>query len=480
MITFYCPPTNPFNKKTCFYFLSCFFVGFSLWTYHYVGQSNLNQLISTIVFGFSGLLSANKYFTLSIVRFLLLYPLAITVLLLLFEQKLKYYLNIVPSTLMLAGLSTLSIQYDIPHFIQHLHAHNETDYFAHAFNNPKDVTFHLPKHPQNLVLIYVESLEANYQNTQLFDKNLLQALDGFKQPHISFQQFKQTRGADWTMGGIVSSQCGIPLKLTTLFNGNDIGSNVGHFLPGAICLSDVLANLGYHNVFMKGAALSFAGTDTFLKTHHYHEMLGKETWLKQGFSHQQMTAWGLPDDMLFEKAKKKLRQLIQARTPFNLTLLTVDTHGVDGLLNQTCAAHGGKNFEDIVECSANQVADFVHYVNAEKWSDKVTIIIMGDHLAMKNAAYDTLTKKQPRHIFNLILSNNTLQKNRDTIFHVDLFPTILSALGITWTGTEKLALGYSALAPMKKPLSTSEHFNTIEKIEASNSKSYHQLWTQPN
>ncbi len=476
LILFTWPLITTKRKKAAIYFIGCFLLSFASWTYYYVGMSNINQLISTVVFGFTGLLSANRYFTLSLTRFLLIYPLAITLLLLLFKNKLGRLQKIIPRFFILTGLCVLSIQYDIPNLMKNVGQSNPTDYFADAFINPAHIRFQTAQKPKSLILIYVESLESNYQNTQLFDHNLLAALSDLKQPHISFKQFEQTTGADWTMGGMVASQCGIPLKLTTLFNGNDIGSNISHYLPGATCLSDVLATLGYHNVFLKGGSLKFSGTDTFLKTHHYHEMFGKHEWLKKGFGKHQMTAWGLPDDLLFQKAKLKLKQLVQTNQPFNLTLLTVDTHGVDGLLNQACATQGGKTFEDIIECSARQVADFIRYVKRQDFSDRITIVVMGDHLAMKNAAFSKLTAGPKRYIYNMIISENALHKNRDTIFHVDLFPTILSALGITWPGENKLALGYSALTPMTETLSESAHFNTIEKIAASNSIRYNQLW----
>ena len=279
------------------------------------------------------------------------------------------------------------------------------------------------------------------------------------------------------MGGIVSSQCGIPLKLTTLFKGNDIGSNTKYFLPKATCLSDVLNTLGYHNVFLNGATLQFAGINNFLKTHHYHEMLGKEEWLKQGFHDDQMTPWGLPDDLLFEAAKLKLNTLMKSQQLFNLTLLTVDTHGINGFLNQTCAKQGGKSFEDIIECSANQVADFINYVDQKGWLDQVTIVVMGDHLAMKNAAYHQLATQSPRYIFNLIVSHQKPQQNREQLLHVDVFPTILSALDVTWPSGEKLALGYSALTPLSQPLDELDHFEAIKKINNLKSPKYNQMWS---
>jgi phosphoglycerol transferase len=66
-----------------------------------------------------------------------------------------------------------------------------------------------------------------------------------------------------------------------------------------------------------------------------------------------MNDWGLYDDMLFIEAEKKLDELeSHPNTPFNLTLLTIDTHGPNGYVSKHCANQHGvtkSNFEGIVE-----------------------------------------------------------------------------------------------------------------------------------
>ena len=480
-------------KRAIFYFLGLLFLGFYFWTKNNIGDTNFEQLFSTVMFGFHGVLSVSLVLIESMVDYVLVGPLLITMFTLFTEQWIsknnylrlrfkfiRYMQTVFPAVLLITGLILVGSQYHIPDAIKSLHNINqnsEEDYFAKNYKNPADVTFQMTNKPKNLILIYVEGLESTYQNPKLFGHNLLASLNEIKQPNISFNKFKQSGGADWTIGGLVSSQCGIPLKIISLFNGNNFGKNVNQFLSGAICLGDVLKSLGYTNIFLNGASLKFSGKGTFLKTHQYEELFGREEWLANGFSMLDMIGWGLPDDLLFQKARVKLHQLMKKDRLFNLTILTVDTHGPDGQLNKSCYAHGARVFEDIVQCTANEVADFINYIELQGWMDRVTIVVTGDHLAKGNAVSNKLNSSASRYVFNMIINQGSLQKNRETIVHVDLFPTILNALGITWSD-EHLALGYSGVNVLNNKLSFDDHFKTIEKIVASRSNVYDKLWLQ--
>lgn len=133
---------------------------------------------------------------------------------------------------------------------------------------------------------------------------------------------------------------------------------------------------------------------------------------------------------------------------YHLTILTIDTHGKDGRLSKNCIKRGGQNFENVVECSSTEVANFIHYIANKGWLDRVTIVVTGDHLVMANAVSDKLNLVQNHYIYNLMISDKKLPKSRDTIVHFDLYPSILQALGFSWDD-DKLGLGYSAIGVKK-------------------------------
>ena len=124
----------------------------------------------------------------------------------------------------------------------------------------------------NLVYIYGESLERTYFDNDAFP-NLTPELGKIKDQGLDFSNTMQLPGTDYTIAGMVASQCGIPLFAP--FEGN-ASASVSSFFPQNICLGDILKNSGYENYFVQGANLRFAGKDVFLKSHGFDHLYGAE------------------------------------------------------------------------------------------------------------------------------------------------------------------------------------------------------------
>ena len=123
----------------------------------------------------------------------------------------------------------------------------------------------------NSVYIYGESLERTYFDNDAFP-NLTPELGRIKDEAIDFSNTMQLPGTDYTIAGMVASQCGIPLFAP--FEGN-ASASVSSFFPQNICLGDILKNSGYENYFVQ-ANLRFAGKDVFLKSHGFDHLYGAE------------------------------------------------------------------------------------------------------------------------------------------------------------------------------------------------------------
>jgi phosphoglycerol transferase len=376
--------------------------------------------------------------------------------------------------IVLCGLSFFIYQFNVINFAKkRFHSTSAHDFYKSHYINPNNIVF-TKLHPKSLVLIYVEGFETTYSDAALFQRNLLQRLTTFADSSISFNKFTQVSGTGWTIAGLVATQCGIPLKSVTVFGDNRQGEVINQFLSGAKCLSDILAENGYHNVYMKGASLHFGGVRQFLKTHHYTEIYGKEEWLEKGES-ENMSGWGLHDDALFAQAKIRLKTLIESGKLFNLTILTVDTHGIDGYLTHFCQQHGYHGFDGIVECTAHQLSDFLQYIKQEGWLNKISVVVIGDHLAMRNPVYEKLRLSPARYIFNLILAQPKIFKRTDEIVHFDLLPTILDSIGILYPGG-RLGLGYSGLRGKNLFALPSNRISNLENNIENDSVTYNRLW----
>ncbi|MDM8620750.1 phosphoglycerol transferase I, partial [Escherichia coli] len=129
--------------------------------------------------------------------------------------------------------------------------------FAAYYKEPSKT---IPDPKLNLVYIYGESLERTYFDNEAFP-DLTPELGALKNEGLDFSHTQQLPGTDYTIAGMVASQCGIPLFAP--FEGN-ASASVSSFFPQNICLGDILKNSGYQNYFVQGANLRFAGKDVFL------------------------------------------------------------------------------------------------------------------------------------------------------------------------------------------------------------------------
>lgn len=482
------------------YFVA-FFLSFSAyWVNNNFGDPSLEQVLYHLQFGMDGLVDTDAGIVRSFVEECFYWPLALAFTLVMFERLLGYFLinrlktykvhtttfdqalekiakiiywlinHRAPLYAFFGGIIYFGVQFSL---LTYVHQKFGRDYFAENYLNPKNVqiTGKSPTKLKNLVLIYVESLENTYRDENLFGKNLLNSLD--KIGGVSFNSFRQAPGTGWTIAGITATNCGLPLKSVTIYGGNDQGENIKSFLPKAICLGDVLHAHGYHNVYFGGDALAFSGKGKFFQDHHYDEIYGREE-IKGELTSAQMNYWGLYDDDLLVKVKAKLISLHGKKQPFNLTFTTIDTHGPDGHFSKRCQKNGAKNFDDVIECTSNQVADFVNFIKKKGYLKDTNVVILGDHLAMYNPVHEKLEAVHDRHIYNQFISYKKIVKTRDDVLHFDMFPTILEFIGFHVEGG-KLGLGYTAITPNITQPSPNE-LAEMESDLLNESETYIDLW----
>jgi phosphoglycerol transferase len=313
------------------------------------------------------------------------------------------------------------------------------------------------EHKRNLVLIYLESGEATLADDQLFEKDafvplkeVTKASDGWQSVH----DFQQYRGGGWTMSGLISTQCGVPLKGTGSSAGNDLGGGLDTYLGGATCMGDVLEEHGYTNVFLGGANGSFAAKDNFLSGHGYSEQKDLADWRAAGEPEKNFRSdWGLSDERLMAYAKDEIDGLHaeaeKTGQPFNLSVLTLDTHEPVHVYDY-CAVDTQEKVTSVFSCSMTQVAAFVEHMKENGYLDDTAVVIVGDHLkhmGANDAFHDQLDNHPNRTIFNRIWipGGDRSSRLRPHMDQLNMYPTILEAAGLTLQDHEA-GLGVSAFA----------------------------------
>ena len=139
-------------------------------------------------------------------------------------------------------------------------------------------------------MIYAESVEELYFDTDIFGDLLPKIRQLSKNAH-RFSNVRQVGGTGWTIAGIVASQCGFPLKVSSHLASNSTMASVDKPYPDQTCLADILSGNGYETVYMGGAPLWFAGKGNFLRTHGYKRVFGDEAFTSiSPFSEEYLTA----------------------------------------------------------------------------------------------------------------------------------------------------------------------------------------------
>ena len=475
----------PRLMRSSLYLLAFFLFCFSYWIHRYFGKPDLDQITYHLNFGLELARTTDPALTRRFIRWCVLVPLVLLALLSYCEPRVWRAIAKIPRRfhalfyrlhkwfpqLLILGATTFWMC-DVS-ALKYVTANFGPDYFGANYVRPGSVKLVAGK-PKNLILIYVESLEQGYSASATFGRDLLAPLTGLH--GTSFPDYEQAPGTGWTIAAIVATQCGVPLERVTVFDGNTQGEMINSFLKSAVCLPDLLAEQGYHNVFMGGASTSFAGKDKFLNQHHYHEVYGREEWLKSGAQQSDMNGWGLYDADLFSRARTKLRELSARHEKFDLTLLTVDTHEPEGHLSASCANDGYTAFDGVVSCTAREVADFVRYAKDNGYLEDTNIVILGDHLSRKNPLTAQLEQLPERTIFNSFISNDTPVPNRTHLLHFDLMPTILEFTGYTVPGG-RMGLGYSGFNEhTRQP--PKDRLAEMDKDLLNRSDKYMALWAE--
>lgn len=332
---------------------------------------------------------------------------------------------------------------------------------------------------QNLVIIYLESIEDAFGEQATFGADLLAPVKTATAGWASIPNLREYEGGGWTMAGLVGTQCGLPLRGPGIgvndIRSNEIGADAEGYLPAATCLGDVLAADGYENVFLGGADAAFASKADFLRSHGYDEVKDLDYWIEAGET--EISGWGLSDRALMEQAKAEVTRLHESAQPFSLTMLTLDSHEPAHLFDY-CQETPEDPLSDAIRCSMEQVAGFLRYMHEAGYLDDTTVVLMGDHpkmVAEGGHFWDELASREARPIFNRVwVPDSDLAFVAETD-QLSMFATMLQLLGFE-TEDRRAGLGVSALvgSPWEALGFTPERYE--ELITSRSEPLYQRLW----
>lgn len=339
-------------------------------------------------------------------------------------------------------------QLDMTTYIdQQLHA---STFVKDNYVDPGLVNIEFPEKKRNLIYIYLESTEVTDSDKEHgggFEKSRIPELtdlaleneyfgDGDNKLNGGFSM----PGTDWTMGAIFAQSTGLPLQIS--IDANSM-SDQESFFPTVKGLGDILKDQGYHQEYLCGSNASFGGRELFFKTHGDFDIIdypyAKEAgWIPQDYG----VWWGFEDEKLFDFAKKRLLEISKNDEPFNMTLLTVDTHFEDGYTCRLCEDEFDDQYSNVFACSSRQTADFVNWIKEQDFYKDTTIVLVGDHPTMDADFCNSIPEEYVRKVYTCFINGASTRAdhNKREYTTFDMYPTTLAAMGVKIEG-DRLGLG---------------------------------------
>ncbi|MCP4325422.1 MAG: sulfatase-like hydrolase/transferase [Alteromonadales bacterium] len=300
-----------------------------------------------------------------------------------------------------------------------------------------NVTLTTGKNKPNIVFIYLESVEQAYFDNEAFPE-LLPELSKIKAKSINFTGLEQANKTSWTIAGMVSSQCGYPLVAAYKEVGANTAAITEEFMINARCHGDLLKENNYWLAYMSGDDHRFAGVGKFYNTHNYDDISDRHKLASQLSDSSYTHGWGLYDDSLFESSYKKFTELSAKNKPFSLTMTTIDTHHPTGHPSKSCQPYPLEDITmlDAVYCTDQLASAYINKIRQSQYSDNTVIVVMNDHLAMRNDLWDRLTSYKSKR--NMTFFVNFPDGRKETITskgtHFDVMPTLYELLGFEVSG----------------------------------------------
>ena len=335
-----------------------------------------------------------------------------------------------------------------------------SSFIEENYVDPNAVTLTFPKTKRNLIYIFLESFETTFTdkaNGGGFDFNCIPEMTELAQKYEDFSGTSKKLngghvlpGTTFTMGGMFGQSSGLPLqvglKAQVLDNHGAMNEmyTQEHFFPGITTLGDILEAEGYHNVLFIGSEAVFGGRKLYYTEHGNYEI--DDFWyaVNRNWLEGKENSWGYGDWRLFLQAKERLKELSAEDQPFNLTMLTLDTHFENGIRCKYCEIeYPGNSYADVYSCSSRQLSEFISWCQDQDWYENTTIILSGDHTTMDSDFCNGVDKEYPRKTFTCYINADVEPEDaaRERSFTtMDNFPTTLAAMGVKIEG-DRLGLG---------------------------------------
>ena len=433
--------SNLQNNFLRLFFITFIFININLlgiyYFFNFLSGDGLNEaVIFHLVHGISGF-GIDEYIIPGILLFLYFLSSVIICIFLFTNRNLNFFYSeklVITAPIFIIFFFTSLVLNPLLNDIKNIFFSNNINSISeNSYYDNSDIKF--IKKSKNIIFLYLEQFEKTYTDNSLFP-GLTPHLNNLEKKATSFTNIESPMGTNWTIAGMVASQCGIPL-LTNIEVANNMGG-MDKFLVSARCIGDVLNEKSYDLNYINGSNLEFAGKGKFYESHGFNKVEGWDELRHRLIDSSYRSPWGLYDDSLYEINIDRLNQLRNTNRPYGLFTLTLDTHHPNGYLSSACKDmlyEDGKNpILNAIHCADYMAAQFIEeIINHESFKNTV-LVVLSDHLALKNTATPILKNIDRKNLFYIFAENAPQRKITKPGTMFDVAPTVLSIMGANTTG----------------------------------------------
>jgi len=361
----------------------------------------------------------------------------------------KCLVSVTAATIIVLSINHIWNSLDVSAYVENQNTYSS--FIDDNYVDPATVVLNFPEQKRNLIYIFLESMEITYadqKNGGAFESNVIPELTEISENNEDFSGDAMVlnggyavTGATWTIGAMFAQTSGLPLVLPI---DNNAMNTQNEFFPGVTVLGDILEKEGYRQELLIGSDAVFGGRQLYFEQHGDYEIYDYNYSLKSGeIPEGYHVWWGYEDKKLFANAKTRISELAESDEPFNLTMLTVDTHFENGYVCELCGdEYADDQYSNVMACSSRQVAEFLQWIQEQPFYENTTIVIAGDHPTMDGDYCENIEDDYERKVYTTYINapveveNNTYRQYST----FDYFPTTLASLGVNIEGN-RLGLG---------------------------------------
>ncbi|MGZ5577387.1 MAG: LTA synthase family protein [Methylobacter sp.] len=271
----------------------------------------------------------------------------------------------------------------------------------------------------NIVLITVESLSADFLATFGNKENITPYMDEWFKEGLLFTNFYAT--GTRTIRGLESLTLSIPPTPGQAIVKRPDNGNLFSF-------GRVLQQKGYDTAFLYGGRGYFDNMNAFYSGNGFRIVDQTD------FTPEEITftnAWGVSDDIIFNRTLKEADQDFQNNKPFFFQIMTTSNHRPytypDGKIDLPSGSREGA-----VKYTDYAIHQFIEQAKTKPWFDNTVFVMVADHCA--GSARKTELPVDKYHIPLFIYSPKHVPAKRIDVLssQIDVAPTVLGFLNASY------------------------------------------------